>query len=96
VTRRVRLVSLLIALMALSGAYAAPGGILRAHRTVASIAWSRLDRAQPQVRWRQAQHRRASSGAIVVSHPTTGNAPAASIGLPLSRFQRPPPAHSVV
>jgi hypothetical protein len=95
VTRRVRLVSLLIALMALSGAYAAPGSIGVARRTVASIAWSRSDRAQVQVRWREAQQHRTSTGPAVVSHGSAGSAPTPSIDLPLSRFQRPPPAHSI-
>jgi hypothetical protein len=95
VTRRARLVSLLIALMALSGAYAAPGSIGVARRTVASISWSRSDRAEVQVRWRKAQQRRTSSGPTAVSRRSAGNAPAPSIGLPLSRFQRPPPAASI-
>jgi hypothetical protein len=95
VTRRVRLVSLLVALMALSGAYAATGRAWGPDRTSASITWSRSDRAQPQVRWRDGQQRRASTGAIVVSHAGDAIVPAPSIGLPLSRFQRPPPADSI-
>jgi hypothetical protein len=96
VARRVRLVSLLVALIALSGAYAAPGRTMGPDRASSTIAWSRSDRAQAQVRWRKAQLHRASTGAIIVSHPGAGSAPAPSIGLPLSRFQRPPPADSIV
>jgi hypothetical protein len=94
VTRRVRLVSLLVALMALSGAYAATGRTVGPTRTSAPIVWSRSDRTQAQVQSREAQQRRASTDAIVVSHPG-GHSPTPSTGLPLSRFQRPPPANSI-
>jgi hypothetical protein len=95
VTRRARLVSLLVALMALSGAYAAPGRTLGPTRAAASIVWSRSDRTRTPVRWRDTQQHRAPR-TFVVSHPCAGNPPTPATGLPLSRFQRPPPANSIV
>jgi hypothetical protein len=88
-TRRLRLVSMLVALMALSGAYVAPTGSAYGRRLAAVLS---IDAHRHETRTRRAQVAARGTEPEVRSVSELQVVTGRSVAVPLARFQRPPPS----
>jgi hypothetical protein len=86
---RLRLTSVVIAVMALSGAWATPVRAVESTRLVVSIAWFADDTAERQVR--PAVPRRTAVPYRTSSTPAADSQVTESTPLPHALYQRPPP-----